>query len=660
MGDTLWSIYKEEKQQHNPIRQALIEITIANRYLMEGRYDSVKVLLRRSLEKNNDDPFLTYWAIDALSVLEEYSSGLKRVLEYADLKLKMAQETGNQVLIAKSFNGLGTANQRMGNRREAYENLYQGLELAYQISDTAAILHGLSSTGSYYIWTSQYAKALEVYLEAKEMHLLVPEIRTHGLSGIYANITSIYLRMGNLSQAEFYSEKSIRMADSLKMYYRSANNRARLANILNRKGNYNEAITITKEILKFHTGKKRWLRVHQNHQDLGSYYHQIKKHETAIKHLDSAIEIGTKHDLEKRNLYPFIYMGESQLAIGNLEESETYLQKALKYSANETNWNFYSRIHKTYSLLEKQRGNFKEAYYQKRKQLVLIDSLAISEQRAKTNELEASLSYDSRKASIKSLVNKYKEGSETLSTNRKQLWLVLLGLGILLILLYSLRRLLKKNRKQKISIENSVSEKDTLLREIHHRVKNNLQVISSLLNLQSRQTTDSAALEALNEGKNRVKSMALIHQNLYQQDRMVAVETGDYIERLVRSLLSSYKIGEQEVKIETDIDPLRLDVDMIIPLGLILNELISNSLKYAFPNDRKGNILVQLKDDNNNLKVLVKDDGIGIPKDLNLDTHPSLGMRLIRSFGKKLNADLTIKSQEGTSVFISIPKKKRA
>jgi len=184
-----------------------------------------------------------------------------------------------------------------------------------------------------------------------------------------------------------------------------------------------------------------------------------------------------------------------------------------------------------------------------------------------------------------------------------------------------------------------------------------LQVVSSLLNLQSRNITDATALAAITEGKNRVKSMALIHQNLYRDDNLMGVDVKEYIEKLTLSLFSSYQIAPNAVSLKTDIDQLQLDVDTVVPLGLILNELISNALKYAFEENTFGGVVeIKLKQENDKLLLEVNDNGKGLPSGWNYEQLSSMGYQLIRSFVQKMKAELFITGSDGTKVKMLISK----
>lgn len=198
---------------------------------------------------------------------------------------------------------------------------------------------------------------------------------------------------------------------------------------------------------------------------------------------------------------------------------------------------------------------------------------------------------------------------------------------------------------QKQIIENSLIEKDSLLKEIHHRVKNNLQMVSSLLSLQSKNTRSKAAIMALEEGQSRVKAMALIHQKLYQNDDLSVIEMQEYIESLVASIHSIFKKEGYQTSIHINASETRLDVDRAIPIGLILNELVSNSFKYAFAQNKEGNIYITLKKQDEEFAFEYQDDGSGLPEDFEQTSVGSMGLRLIRRLANQLRSNLQIDTQ---------------
>jgi len=251
------------------------------------------------------------------------------------------------------------------------------------------------------------------------------------------------------------------------------------------------------------------------------------------------------------------------------------------------------------------------------------------------------------------------------SLAKRRAWLqrlILLGVSLAAIIIIGFNLLRKQRRlthqvtTQSKVISQSLEEKDLLLREIHHRVKNNLQVINSLLSLQSRSIDDPDVQQALRDGQNRVKSMALIHQNLYKDvERLDAVDAGNYIKKLSESLFRSYNVDGHQVQLETHVDDVRLDIDRIIPLGLILNELISNSLKHAFPDDRTGTLAISLDQVADTTTLTVADDGVGVPAYKIEQDNNGFGQSLIRNFARKLRADLSTSHAHGTCTTLIFP-----
>jgi len=199
----------------------------------------------------------------------------------------------------------------------------------------------------------------------------------------------------------------------------------------------------------------------------------------------------------------------------------------------------------------------------------------------------------------------------------------------------------------------SLKEKEILLKEVHHRVKNNLQIISSLLNLQSEHIKDDRMINLLVESQNRIKSMALIHEKLYQTRALAKIDLQEYIAELTDNLFSSYLSDPGAVKLKTDIENIQLDIDSGIDLGLIVNELISNSLKYAFPADFRGDkiIYVSLRKEieTGKMKLTVRDSGVGLPPGFDLRESESLGLQLVETLALQLDGKFEYHVNNGTS-----------
>ncbi|WAC05823.1 MAG: PAS domain S-box protein [Methanoregula sp.] len=203
----------------------------------------------------------------------------------------------------------------------------------------------------------------------------------------------------------------------------------------------------------------------------------------------------------------------------------------------------------------------------------------------------------------------------------------------------------------------SLKEKEILLKEIHHRVKNNLQIIASLLSLQSRYITDENVLNALKESQNRIKAMALVHERLYRSENLSSVALADYLRYLIDNLFGFYGVNPQMVRLAFDAGDVKVDINQAIPIGLIMNELVSNSLKHAFPEGEKGELTVTIRRDESALVLTVHDTGPGIPADFDWRNAKSLGLRLVISLVEQLQGTIELDRSGGTTFKIIIPKR---
>ncbi len=223
------------------------------------------------------------------------------------------------------------------------------------------------------------------------------------------------------------------------------------------------------------------------------------------------------------------------------------------------------------------------------------------------------------------------------------------------LMIFTLHDITERLKTEK-HLQNSVIEKETLLREIHHRVKNNLQTVSSLLDLQAESITEPKSVEAFRSSQSRIKSMALIHERLYKSENLSKIKACEYIKNLVEYLEGTYHSPSRDIEITTEIADLYLNLDVAIPCGLIINELVSNSMKYAFPQNHNGKIKVSLQTDNKeNLVLTVADNGIGIPLNFKTLNPQSLGLELVKLMAKQLNGKMAIDGTSGTVISIVFP-----
>ena len=345
-----------------------------------------------------------------------------------------------------------------------------------------------------------------------------------------------------------------------------------------------------------------------------------------------------------------IYMGEKKyddaiLAFTRMLASIDSLDLPLMKFAGQT------ALHNAYLM----KKDYKNALIHYKIKYALHDSLLHIEKQKQMNELM--VKYES--------VEKEKQLAETTlhleSSKKNQQFLgfgMFVALAISGLIYYALRTKLRSNRqleeKNKV-ITHALEEKDILLREIHHRVKNNLQMISALLYLHGKSLDDSSAQVALMESQNRVQSMAMIHQNLYHNENLLGVGVKEYLDKLIHHLTDSYNIEKNRIAVHRNIEIEYLDVDTIIPLALIINELISNALKYAFNDGRQGVIDVFLGSVNGQLVLEVKDNGIGLSTKESNAPQGNFGFKLISILADRLGATFQTRSDHGTVVTLLFP-----
>lgn len=305
----------------------------------------------------------------------------------------------------------------------------------------------------------------------------------------------------------------------------------------------------------------------------------------------------------------------------------------------------------------KQSGKVKESIIALEQYAGLKDSLYRTGQDVALFDIEAAYQKTIQDETIARLDAENIFTIARLNEQKRNLIIASLALVSLAILLLLVLRLYKRVKTTNALLSKAVEEKNILLREIHHRVKNNLQVISSLLKLQSGYIKDNAAIQAIAEGRSRVQSMALLHQNLYKEDNLKGVNMQEYFDNLIQGLFDTYNISSDRIQLHKNIEAISLDVDTVVPLGLITNELISNALKHAFPENAHGNLYVDLFEKSGNLILIVRDDGNGMT---NNNTREGFGSKLIQSLSQKLEADITTRSTQGTEITLTIREYKKA
>jgi len=475
---------------------------------------------------------------------------------------------------------------------------------------------------------------------------------------IYAEIARVFYTMNNALKSREYALKSLEICEEMGLKTTRIEALLVLASNEERDNNYEKALKYYFEAEDISVRKNKKRATINIHLGIAACYLQLDRLDIVKERLDKASALITdSKNASLRLKYDYVN-SIYQLQSGNKSAFSNViavLDKADNSGAIYLAKHLSGALASSYA----KASDYRSAYRYLTRFNMLKDSIFRLQQSLMAQDLEARYQKKEQETQIELLA-----AENTIKTTRlKQQSMLIWGTGLALLifgfLLFVIFRFNKSLKSQKAIVEKSLHEKNVLLREIHHRVKNNLQVISSLLALQSKYIQDNSALDALQQGQDRVHSMALIHEDLYRSENLKGVDTEIYFEQLVDNLFESYNIHEDRVELEMDVEAITLDVDTMIPLGLILNELVSNALKHAFKNDSKGVIKVSLKESGQRLILTVKDNGSDIQNTDEIDGK-SFGYELVKAFARKLKAELDIYVDNGLGIRMTINQYQKA
>jgi two-component sensor histidine kinase len=380
--------------------------------------------------------------------------------------------------------------------------------------------------------------------------------------------------------------------------------------------------------------------------DLGDYQKSLEDNETSYAIVEA--KIGAKHNATKTFRAGIGYAYHLQ---GNYKEALPHLIATvdgyigLGQDRKPATQKLYDVIADCYYHL----GDYKMAYHNQQVAREIFDTLM--QNKVANLESEALVKYESGKKD-----QAIEEQTTIIEQKNRIQWLGIGLIGLLLLFLGTLFYSYRRNKKIAEALRIKNQENELLLKEIHHRVKNNLQTVSSLLSLQSESISDKGAFDAVQESKNRVTSMALIHQKLYQGENLAAIEMRDYFETIGKAIIDSFGKKAEHISLKVEMKDVELDVDTAVPIGLITNELITNSIKHAFPNKQEGRIFISLSQEENGLlKLNITDNGQAASNESTVKKEKGFGTLLIQLLTTQLGGKLEKSTEAGTTTVIQFP-----
>jgi len=651
--------------------------------------------LESELTKATEDTTRFNLLLDLLSVYSLYKPW--QGIIYKDTALKLAAKTNKKINLARVNHKIGRIYWGMGKFSEAYKYHFTALDLYNETGDKYARNKVLIEIGQDYLNDTRFDEARKYLLQALALSKEMDDKRN--MFSAYDKLIALYENTGNFIEASKATYANLKVCEELGDKRLLAYARASVAANLQTQGNYPEALKYFKQSLELSVALKDEGGITATYRSMGDIYTTAGNYAEAEKSYKEGIAVAEKME-SPVGVLNYMYRG-----IGNLYRVEKKYAEALPYllksagelkslASNHALANVYSEIGIVYTclyeyklakiyfdssmalceklntkinfesyysglhLLDSATGNWKAAYEHYKQYINVKDSsfnkevlrkMVISEMQYENEKTEAGIKAAQEKKDLIALEEIKRE------RNIRNAAFAVLAVGLLVsIAVYRQRNKIAREKKR---CDQLLVDKELLLKEIHHRVKNNLEIVSSLLALQSAQVDDPNTKEAMLEGQNRVHSIGIVHQKLYQGNNLDAIEMKDYFINLGESILDSFG-AEKRVTIECAMDQLEVDVDTAVPLGLIVNELLTNTLKYAFPKGQSGKVQIKLERlPNGALHLEVSDNGIGKSGIIH---GTGFGRQLISLLTQQLSGSMREEMKEGTHIYFEFKPAKAA
>lgn len=470
------------------------------------------------------------------------------------------------------------------------------------------------------------------------------------LAWAYNGMGALHYQQYDYDEALVYFLKSMRMRKKLNDPEEVAKSMINIALIFNTKEQYDSSLFYLVQALPPFIASGDELMESIIYSNLGSTYSYMGDLENATTYYNKCRIIQERIDDKEGLGVLYRKLGELHMAKNEPKQALEYYDMSLKVTKELGDIGRYTETTQSKYLVYESMKDYQQAYALQTEYILLRDSLINIQNKDIINEYSAKYQNEQKERTIAELELEKKNAALILAKSNNQRN-VLIAVSLIVVVVAILLFVLFRQKRK------SLEERDVLLKEIHHRVKNNLQVISSLLNLQADSLDDDTAKDAVKEGQHRVKSMALIHQKLYSADDVRGVNVQGYLEQLCSELFKAFGVDHEKVEWKIDTSNLKMDIDTVIPLGLIINELVTNAIKYAFQNVDDGLLEISIQEEGETLNVIVKDNGKGMDEEA-MKASNSFGWKMIKSLSRKLKADISVNGESGTSVQLSLSRYK--
>jgi len=506
-----------------------------------------------------------------------------------------------------------------------------------------------------------YDKALSYYQES--MAIFEKNSDTINLGNVYSNIGELYMEIGNYEDAISFFTKSNEYYKLAKLRKGQAFVYSDLASIYSKQKNYIRAIKYYETALDIWIEEDRKTEVAEVYLNIAEIYLTIKLYDEAYVNYSKAKTFYTETDHTYGIAESTMGIGDYYYALGQTDNAIKNYKETLDILRDlESDKLKLSLFYKLYSSF-KIKNNYTEALNYLEKNQILKDSVFNIEQAQNLNNLQVKYELNEKENQINDLKQKAKikqleidkKTAETKNRTIVLFMMIIIALGLAMFGVVFFRQYKAKNKLSKELLVR-VNEREVLLKELHHRVKNNLQIISSLLNLQKNYSNNMTLDEILEISRNRISTMVSIHEKLYKSNNLKSINIADYIDEIATSLVETLNKSSEKISLKLNIDEIFFEINTAIPFGLILNEMITNSIKHAFKNQQDPQIGISGKTENKTAVIEYTDNGKGLPENFDINKTNSLGMKLISGMTKQIKGSFAIeKTSAGVKFMLKIP-----
>ncbi|WP_310557073.1 sensor histidine kinase [Flavobacterium sp.] len=657
--DSLQVLINNEKKEVNTIKhyKALCEIYKKYDVLKFNMFNEQLSQIVKKTKQTKELGFYYSNKAEIFSTNNNFSQALVHIAKANDLFYKY-KDWDNYILSSCKLAIYLSINEKNANAKKLLRNTLN-LAITRKSRNIAYVYLSLSycyNSNSNYVEALQFAKK-SLLFEKNNKRI----IQTYGL------ISQIHNSLGNYKKALEYNSLVTESAliTNQKLFFHNATNAKSI--ILFDTQQYKEALKITIDNLRYYKDNNYIHNYYACLYYISRCYYKLKKYDLAEFYIDERIKIG----FNRRNVEIDCKAVKAQiyLAINDLKTAEKYIDYSLSLLKEDDFYEMKLGVYKIKEELEEKQNNYKEAFYFSKKIAAIKDANTANFNKNKIQQLQVDLDVTEKNNRIKNLQITQLQKQTEITTKNKYLIYFFCALLVcvfgLILFLYTFNIIKIKNsiiesknlklEEKSNKIQKSLQEKETLLKEIHHRVKNNLQLVMSLLNIQAQKTNQNVA-GFLAVSKSRILSMALIHENLYQSENLNEVNFKEYTENLTQTILNAFETQNTTIALQIEMDEVHFDIQTAIPLGLIINELINNAYKHAFVNQPTGIITLKLTQKETNYELLISDDGVGIPK--KEASKKTLGLKLVEELVFQIDGKLSIQNNNGMHYLITFQNNK--